>query len=204
MQITSAQVFLGRPWPRQPVGLSFRTFFSQPSLRSTWSSHPGWRVRCTFARMSSSDMSLGEHLFSHWILHTDCNQHKVKLKSLFSSPHLGSELCSSDLHKYLPWSLGLSQSIYPSGYPSQLPGEYISAHTQLGAAAYKSALTGTHLLLGREKQCSVKCLAQGHNEQTHRQGIEPGSPAVYHWTTASRIFIHSLCEPHVPLFNATR
>ena len=31
------------------------------------------------------------------------------------------------------------------------------------------------LLLGREKQCSVKCLAQGHNEQTHRQGVELGT-----------------------------
>ena len=31
------------------------------------------------------------------------------------------------------------------------------------------------LLLGREKQCSVKCLAQGHNEQTHLQGIELGT-----------------------------
>ena len=64
---------------------------------------------------------------------------------------------------------------YPSGYPSQLPGEYTAAHTQLGATAYKSALTGTHFLLGREKQCSVKWLAQGHNEQSHRQGIEPGT-----------------------------
>ena len=31
------------------------------------------------------------------------------------------------------------------------------------------------LLLGREKQCSVKCLAQGHNEQTPRPGIELGT-----------------------------
>ena len=31
------------------------------------------------------------------------------------------------------------------------------------------------LLLGREMQCSVKCLAQGHNEQMHRQGIELGT-----------------------------
>ena len=50
-----------------------------------------------------------------------------------------------------------------------------AAHTQLGATAYKSAITGTHFLLGREKQYSVKCLAQGHNEQSHRQGIEPGT-----------------------------
>ena len=35
---------------------------------------------------------------------------------------------------------------------------------QLGAKAYKSALTGTHLLLGREKQCGMKYLAQGHNK----------------------------------------
>ena len=71
--------------------------------------------------------------------------------------------------------IGPLQSIYPYGYPSQLPGEYTAAHTQLGATVYKSALTGTHLILGREKQCSVKCLAQGHNKQTHRQGIEPGT-----------------------------
>ena len=31
------------------------------------------------------------------------------------------------------------------------------------------------VILGREKQCSVKCLAQGQNEQTHRQGIELGT-----------------------------
>ena len=32
-----------------------------------------------------------------------------------------------------------------------------------------------HLLLGREKQWRVKCLALGHNERMHRQGIEPGT-----------------------------
>ena len=37
---------------------------------------------------------------------------------------------------------------------------------------YKSALTGTHSLLGREKVCSMQCFGQGHNEQTHRQGIQ--------------------------------
>ena len=75
------------------------------------------------------------------------------------SPHSSSELCSADFDKYLPWSLGLHIP-YPFGYPSQLPGEYTAAHTQLGATAYKSALTGTHSAPGsreamqREVPCS--------------------------------------------------
>ena len=39
MSITSVQVLLGWPRPRPPVGLSFWTFFNQPSLRSTWPCH---------------------------------------------------------------------------------------------------------------------------------------------------------------------
>ena len=70
------------------------------------------------------------------------------------------------------WAFTAHVSIW---LPSQIPGEYTAAHMQLGARAYKSALAGTHLLLGREKQCSVKCLAQGHNKQMHRQGIELGT-----------------------------
>ena len=31
-------------------------------------------------------------------------------------------------------------------------GEYTAAYTQIGATANKSVLTGTHLLLGRDKQ----------------------------------------------------
>ena len=65
--------------------------------------------------------------------------------------------------------------MYPSGYPPQLHGEYTAADVQLGITAYKSALTSTHLPLGRKKQYSVNCLAQGQNEQTQRQGIEPGT-----------------------------
>ena len=75
------------------------------------------------------------------------------------SPHPGSELCSADFDKYLPWSLGL-YTPYPFGYPAQLPGECTAAHTQLDATAYKSALTGTHSAPGsraamqREVPCS--------------------------------------------------
>ena len=36
-------------------------------------------------------------------------------------------------------------------------------------------LAGTHLLPGPEKQCSMNCLAQGHNEPEHRQIVEPES-----------------------------
>ena len=42
--ITPARVLLGRPWPRPPVGLSFWTFFGQPSRRSTWPCHLRWRI----------------------------------------------------------------------------------------------------------------------------------------------------------------
>ena len=82
-----------------------------------------------------------------------------KSKVTVLSPHPGSELCSADFDKYLPWSLGL-HTPYPFGYPSQLPGEYAAAHTQLGATAYKSAFTGTHSAPGsreamqREEPCS--------------------------------------------------
>ena len=64
------------------------------------------------------------------------------------------------------------RSTYPSGYPSQLPGEYTTTHTELEPTAYKSAFTSTHLPLHQEKQNSLKCLAQGNNESTYRQGIE--------------------------------
>ena len=70
--------------------------------------------------------------------------------------------------------IGPLQSMYPAGHPPELPGEYTAAHTQLGATAYKSALTGTHLLLGREKQCSVKCLAQGHSERRTGRVLNSG------------------------------
>ena len=86
-------------------------------------------------------------------MHTICHQHWAKKcgvscsgkgKVTVLSPHPGSELCFADFDKYLPLSLGL-HTPYPFGYPSQLPGEYTAAHTQLGATAYKSALTGTPL-----------------------------------------------------------
>ena len=57
ISITSVQVFLGRPPPRPPVGLSFWTFFNQLSLHSTWPCHLSWRVRSTFARSSSCILS---------------------------------------------------------------------------------------------------------------------------------------------------
>ena len=102
---------------------------------------------------------------------------KSKGKVTVLSPHTGSELCSADFDKYPSLVIGPLQSIYSSGYPSQPPppGEYTATHTQLCATAYRSALTGTYLLQGREKQCSVKCLAQGHNERTYWQVIEPGT-----------------------------
>ena len=44
------------------------------------------------------------------------------------SPHPGSELCSANFDKYLPWSMGL-YTPYPFGYPSQLPlGVYSRSH----------------------------------------------------------------------------
>ena len=101
----------------------------------------------------------------------------IKSKVTVLSPHPGSELCSADFDKYLPWSLGLLQPIYPSGYPDQLPLGRIQQLTRNLAPrlTYLPSQVPTHLLLGRKKQCRVKCLAQGHNEQTNRQGIEPGT-----------------------------
>ena len=55
--ITSVQVFLGRPQPRPPVGLSFWTLFSQPSLCSTCPCHLSWRVRSIIAKSSSCYLS---------------------------------------------------------------------------------------------------------------------------------------------------
>ena len=95
-------------------------------------------------------------------------------KSLF---WINIQAQSSVLHTLTSTSPGhwaISFRIYPSGYPSQLPGEYTAAHMQLGTTAYKSVLTCTRLLLGREKQCSMKCLAQRPNELEHRQGMNPG------------------------------
>ena len=57
MSITSVQVFLGWPRPRPPAGLSFWTFFNQPSLLSTWPCHLSGRVWSTFARSSSCLLS---------------------------------------------------------------------------------------------------------------------------------------------------
>ena len=84
---------------------------------------------------------------------------KVKGKFTVLSQHPGSRLCSADFDKYLLWWLGFPVRPYPSGYPSQLPGEYTTAHTQLGATAYKSTLTGNLLLLGREARLSILCRA---------------------------------------------
>ena len=55
--INSDRVFLGLPGPRPLVGLSFGTFFSQPSLCSTWLCHLSRRVRRSFARSSSCILS---------------------------------------------------------------------------------------------------------------------------------------------------
>ena len=93
------------------------------------------------------------------------------------SPHPGSELCSADFDKYLPWSLGLLLSISVWITTSTPWGVYSRSHAtwRHGLQICPHRYPGTHFLLGREKQCSVKCLAQGHNEQSHRQGIELGT-----------------------------
>ena len=95
---------------------------------------------------------------------------KVKVKSLFWVHIQAQSSALQTLTSTFPghWAFYCP---YPSGYPYQLPGGYTAAHTQLDATAYKSALTGTHFLLGREKQCSGKYLAHRHNEQSHRLGI---------------------------------
>ena len=84
------------------------------------------------------------------------------------SPHPGSELCSADFDKYLPWSLGL----YSPYNHLDIHLNSLGSIQPLTRKAYKSALSSSHWLLGQEKQCSMKCLAQGHKEQMHRQGID--------------------------------
>ena len=105
------------------------------------------------------------------IFATDILEHKIKSLSWVQIQAQSSAL--QTLTSTFPGHWAFPVRIYPSGCPSQLPGEYTAAHIQFAATAYKSALAGTHLLLGREKQCSVKCLDQGHKEQMHRQSIKP-------------------------------
>ena len=61
--------------------------------------------------------------------------HKVKSKVTVLSPHPGSELCSADFDKYLPWSLGLllSISVWITIITLQC---CILAHTSLFSPAY--------------------------------------------------------------------
>ena len=106
------------------------------------------------------------------ILATDILKHKEK--SLIESTSRLRALLWRLWQSIFPGHWTFPVRIYPSGYPSQLPGEYTAAHMQHGDTAYKSALAGTHLLLGREKQCSVKCLAQGHNGRRTSRVLKPG------------------------------
>ena len=87
------------------------------------------------------------------------------------STDLGSDLCSVDFDKYLPgyWAFTNRISIWISIWRMQ------PLTHNFGATAYTSSLAGTHLLPGPEKQCSMNCLAQGHNEPEHRQIVEPES-----------------------------
>ena len=71
MPITSVQVNLGRPRPRHSVGLSFWTFFSQPSLRSTWPCHIRRRVRSSLPnRQSVSSPGFCELTSSFLVTHS--------------------------------------------------------------------------------------------------------------------------------------
>ena len=88
---------------------------------------------------------------------------KSSSKITVLSPNPGSELLCR-LWQVSSLVFGPLQSIYLSRYPFQILQEYATAHMQLGTTAYKSAITATHLLLSREKHCSMQCLAQGHNE----------------------------------------
>ena len=122
---------------------------------------------------------------------------KVKVKSLFQVHTQAQSFGLQTLTSTYPGHWVFPVRIYPSRYPSQLSGEYTASHMQLGATAYKSALTDKRLLLGLEKQCSVKCLAQGHNEPMHRQGINYWTrvltkifipiTALYHWTRRTNV-----------------
>ena len=76
--------------------------------------------------------------------------------------HLIAEGNLNALHNIIPWSLGQLTLLKQS----QLPGEYTATCCYLSAKRlikHKaiSTLTGTHLLLGGEKQLVTKRLAQG-------------------------------------------
>ena len=135
-----------------------------------------------------------------------------KCKVIVLSP--GSALCSADFDSRLSallcrfWQvptlvIGPSPSIYPSRLPAQLPGEYTTAHTQLDATAYISALTSTHFLLGREKQCSMKCLARAQRADTPMEywtrdltWILIPSPALYRWANSPLQFWNIFNSAH--------
>ena len=112
-----------------------------------------------------------EFPLSAWEFSNMYEMAKSKVKSLFWVPIYAQssalETLTSTFPSHVAFTIHISIWI-----PSPLPAEYTAAHTKCGATAEKPALTGTHLLLGREKQCSVKCLAQ---EPTQRQCFEPGS-----------------------------
>ena len=115
---------------------------------------------------------------------------KYKGKVTVLSPHPGPNLCSADFDKYIPWSLGLS-SPYISIWISILtPWGVCSRSHATWRHGLQSVLTGTHLLLVLDRQCSVKCLPRGHSELTHREGIEHGT-----WPRSWSRDLHSTAGP---------
>ena len=99
---------------------------------------------------------------------------KQKGKFTVLGLHPGPDRCSADFDKYIPWSLGLSSPYISIWIFILTPwGVYSRSHATW-RHGLQSVLTGTHLLIVLEKQCGVKCLAQGHTELTHREGIELG------------------------------
>ena len=74
-----------------------------------------------------------------------------KVKALFRIHIQAQSAALQTLTSTFPGHWPSPVGIYPSGYLSRLPGAYTATHKQLCITAYKSALTGTHLLLGQEK-----------------------------------------------------
>ena len=100
---------------------------------------------------------------------------KVKAKVTVLSPHPGSELCSADFDKYLPWSWGLYNPNTSIWISISTPwGVYSRSHEtwrhglQVCPHRYPFAL-GSREAMQSEKPCSGAHRADAH------QGIEPGT-----------------------------
>ena len=105
------------------------------------------------------------------------------------SPHPVSALCCGNFDNYVPWSLVLVNPYIHLDIICSSLGYIRSLTRNLESGLTNLPSQVPILLLGREKQCSLKCHAQNHNEPKHRQSIEPAhdlnhvpSSTLYRWT----------------------